>query len=112
MTQTMNCFVTHGIGKVGLMEKPIPGPRPNDAIICTKVALICTSDTHTVAGAIGDRQGLTLGHEAVGMIQEPGAGLTTGGYDGVQAHSVYHNSQRSRVRTSLSSPPATAKELS
>ena len=72
MPQTMNCFVMHGIGKVGLIEKPIPRPGPMDAIVRTTAALICTSDTHTVAGAIGDRQGLTLGHEAVGVIHELG----------------------------------------
>ena len=72
MTKTMNCFVMHGIGKVGLIEKPVPRAGPNDAIIRTTAALICTSDTHTVAGAIGDRHGLTLGHEAVGVIHELG----------------------------------------
>ena len=72
MAATMNCFVMHGIGKVGLVEKPVPRPGPIDAVIRTTAALICTSDTHTVAGAIGDRHGLTLGHEAVGVIHELG----------------------------------------
>ena len=72
MSDMMKCFVMHGIGKVGVMEKPIPRPGPNDAIIRTTATLICTSDTHTVAGAIGDRQGLTLGHEAVGVVHELG----------------------------------------
>ena len=70
MSMTMNCFVMLGIGKVGMVEKPIPRVGPNDAILRTTAALICTSDTHTVA--IGDRQGLTLGHEAVGVIHELG----------------------------------------
>ena len=61
MSEMMNCFVMHGIGKVGMIKKPIPRPGPIDAIIRTTAALICTSDTHTVAGAIGDRHGLTLG---------------------------------------------------
>ena len=72
MSELMKCFVMHGIGKVGVMDKPVPRAGPNDAIIRTTAALICTSDTHTVAGAIGDRQGLTLGHEAVGVIHELG----------------------------------------
>ena len=72
MTKTMKCFVMHGIGKVGVNEKPVPRPGPIDAIIRTTAALVCTSDIHTVAGAIGDRQGLTLGHEAVGVIHELG----------------------------------------
>ncbi len=72
MPKLMKCFVMRGIGSVGVVEKSVPRAGPNDAIIRTTAALICTSDTHTVAGAIGDRQGLTLGHEAVGVIHELG----------------------------------------
>lgn len=38
--------------------------------VANAVALICTSNVHTVAGSIGERHGLTLGHEAVGAIHE------------------------------------------
>lgn len=72
MVQTMKAFVMRAIGKVGIMEKPVPEPGPNDAIVKTTAALICTSDTHTVAGAIGERKDLTLGHEAVGVIHRLG----------------------------------------
>ncbi|HEY7162105.1 MAG TPA: NAD(P)-dependent alcohol dehydrogenase [Acidobacteriota bacterium] len=68
----MKAFVMKGIGKVGIMEKPIPEPGANDAIVRTTAALICTSDTHTVKGAIGDRMDLTLGHESVGVIYKLG----------------------------------------
>lgn len=73
---TMQAFVMQGIGNVAITEKPIPEPGPNDAIIKTTVALVCTSDTHTVAGAIGDRHNLTLGHEAVGVIHKLGSAVT------------------------------------
>lgn len=76
---TMKCFVMRGIGKVAVMEKPVPRPGPFDAIVRTTAALICTSDTHTVAGAIGDRHDLTLGHEAVGVIHELGAAVAEAG---------------------------------
>ncbi len=69
----MQTFVMKRVGEVGLMEKPIPQPGPNDAIIKTTAALICTSDTHTVAGAIGERKNITLGHEAVGVIYKLGS---------------------------------------
>jgi len=62
----------HEIGRVGFMEKPIPKPGPNDAIVRTTKALICTSDSHTVAGGVGPREDLTLGHEAVGVVHEVG----------------------------------------
>jgi len=79
MPQTMKAFVMHAIGEVGIIDKPIPRPGPNDAIIRTTAALICTSDTHTVAGAIGPRKDLTLGHEAVGVIHELGAEAAASG---------------------------------
>jgi threonine dehydrogenase-like Zn-dependent dehydrogenase len=75
MAETMQAFVMHGIGKVGFMEKPVPDPGPTDAIIKTTKALICTSDTHTVAGAIGERTDLTLGHEAVGVVAKVGSAV-------------------------------------
>ncbi|MCC6910295.1 MAG: NAD(P)-dependent alcohol dehydrogenase [Phycisphaerales bacterium] len=75
----MKAFVMHGIGEVGVVDKPLPRPGPNDAIIRTTAALICTSDTHTVAGAIGPRTNLTLGHEAVGVIHELGEAVAAAG---------------------------------
>ncbi len=68
----MKTFVMNAIDKVGFMDKPVPKPGPLDAIIKTKMALICTSDSHTVHGAIGPRENLTLGHEAVGIVHEVG----------------------------------------
>jgi threonine dehydrogenase-like Zn-dependent dehydrogenase len=68
----MKALVMQGIGKVAVVDKPIPEPGPNDAVVKTTAALICTSDAHTVAGAIGDRKNLTLGHEAVGIVYRLG----------------------------------------
>ena len=41
---SMKAFVMKAIGQVGFMEKPIPHPGPNDAIVKTTKALTCTSD--------------------------------------------------------------------
>ncbi len=71
----MKAFVMKGLGKVGFSQKPIPSPGPKDAIIKTTHALVCTSDVHTVGGAIGDRKDLTLGHEAVGIIHKLGSAV-------------------------------------
>lgn len=76
MADTMKAFVMKGIGKVGFMEKPIPEPGPNDAVVKTTRALVCTSDVHTLKGAIGDRKDLTFGHEAVGIIYKLGSEVT------------------------------------
>ena len=69
----MKAFVMNGLDRVGYAEKPVPRPGPNDAIVKTTRALICTSDAHTVHGAIGPRENLTLGHEAVGIVHEVGS---------------------------------------
>jgi threonine dehydrogenase-like Zn-dependent dehydrogenase len=69
----MKAFIMKSIGQVGVMDKPIPRPGPNDAIVRTTKALICTSDSHTVGGGIGPRENLTLGHEAVGVVHEVGS---------------------------------------
>jgi isopropanol dehydrogenase (NADP+) len=69
----MKAFVMREIGSVGFVEKPIPEAGPNDAIIKTSVALVCTSDSHTVHGAIGQRKDITLGHEAAGIVYKVGS---------------------------------------
>ncbi|MGC2288826.1 MAG: NAD(P)-dependent alcohol dehydrogenase [Thermoplasmata archaeon] len=71
----MRAFVMQQIGRVALVDKPVPEPGPNDAIVRTTAALICTSDSHTVRGAIGERHNLTLGHESVGVVHRLGAAV-------------------------------------
>ncbi|MBH5333833.1 NAD(P)-dependent alcohol dehydrogenase [Streptomyces pactum] len=68
----MKAFVMKEIGSVGFMEKPVPDIGDRDALVRTTTALICTSDSHTVAGGIGPRENLTLGHEAVGVVEAVG----------------------------------------
>jgi isopropanol dehydrogenase (NADP+) len=73
----MKAFVMKQIGQVGFMDKPIPEPGPNDAVVRTTKSLICTSDSHTVGGGIGPRTDLTLGHEAVGVVHAVGSEVKT-----------------------------------
>lgn len=70
--QDMNAFVMRAVGETGFMHKPIPRPGPNDAVVKTGVALVCTSDCHVVNGSIGKRFNLTLGHEATGVVHRLG----------------------------------------
>jgi threonine dehydrogenase-like Zn-dependent dehydrogenase len=48
MAGTMRAFVIKKVGETGIVEKPIPEPGPEEAIVKTTAALICTSDVHTV----------------------------------------------------------------
>lgn len=77
MSGKMKAFVMKRIGEVCVMDKPIPeDPGHNDAIIKTTTALVCTSDVHTVKGAIGERTDHTLGHEACGIVDRVGSAVT------------------------------------
>lgn len=71
----MKAFVMRRIGETGFADKPVPDPGPNDAVVKTTRALVCTSDTHTLCGAIGERTDLTLGHEAVGTVHSLGCAV-------------------------------------
>lgn len=64
------------IGKVGVVEKPIPEPGPNDAVVKTTASLICTSDVHTVRGVLEIPELRLLGHESVGVVYKRGANVT------------------------------------
>ena len=63
-------------GEFGLEEKPIPTAGPGEAVIQVKLTTICGTDIHIVRGEYSVAEGLTLGHEAVGLIHELGAGVT------------------------------------
>ena len=74
-TGTMRAFVIAGLNKTALVEKPIPVPGPEEAVVRTTAALICTSDVHTVRGAIPVPAGRTLGHESVGVVHSLGSAV-------------------------------------
>lgn len=69
----MHALVLAEVGRVALARKPIPTPGPNDAVVKTTAAMICTSDVHTVGGAIEVPDGRTLGHESVGVVHAIGS---------------------------------------
>lgn len=75
MPANMRAFVMKQIGEVGIVEKPIPEPGPNEAVVRTTTALVCTSDVHTVKGAIPIEPNRTLGHEAVGVVHALGSAV-------------------------------------
>ena len=68
----MKALIMKGLNDVAILERPIPSAGPNDAIIKTTLAMVCTSDCHTVAGGLGEIKDRVLGHEAVGVIHELG----------------------------------------
>jgi threonine dehydrogenase-like Zn-dependent dehydrogenase len=74
-TATMKAFVFKEIGEVDVVKKPIPEPGPNEAVVRTTTAMVCTTDVHNVRGAIPVEPNVTLGHEAVGTVQALGSSI-------------------------------------
>jgi alcohol dehydrogenase len=72
----MKANVFRGRGQFGLEEKPIPKPGPGEAVIKVRLTTICGTDIHIAQGEYPVQPGLTIGHEAVGAINEIGAGVT------------------------------------
>ncbi len=70
----MKAVVYHGIGDVRIDDVPEPKiEAPNDAIVRTTASAICGTDLHFVRGSFeGMQEGQTVGHEAVGIVEETG----------------------------------------
>ena len=66
-------------GKFGLEEKPLPTAGIGEAVVRVRLTTICGTDIHIVRGEYPVAPGLTIGHEAVGVIHELGPGVT--GYE-------------------------------
>jgi threonine dehydrogenase-like Zn-dependent dehydrogenase len=75
----MQANVFQGDGIFGLESKPIPHAGVGEAVVKVRLTTICGTDIHIVKGEYPIAKGLTIGHEAVGIIHELGAGLT--GYE-------------------------------
>jgi len=69
--------VWHGIGDVRLDEVPEPTVQePTDAVVRITTSAICGTDLHFIRGTMpGMAEGRVLGHEAVGVVEEVGAGV-------------------------------------
>jgi threonine dehydrogenase-like Zn-dependent dehydrogenase len=73
----VRAVVFDGVGGVRLAEVPEPIlEEPGDAIIRVTHAAICGSDLHFVHGKAPIDPGETLGHEAVGVVEAIGDGVT------------------------------------
>jgi len=69
----MKGFAMKSIGKVAWIEKERPVCGALDAIVRPIAVSPCSSDIHTVwEGALGEREDMILGHEAVGEVVEVG----------------------------------------
>ena len=65
-------------GNFILTEKPRPTlQHDRDAIVRVTLASICSSDLHILHGSVPRAvEGITVGHEMVGGVEEVGSGVT------------------------------------
>ena len=73
---TMRANVFRGTGRFGIEEVPRPRAGPGEAVIRVTLTTICGTDLHIVRGEYPVRDGLVIGHEPVGVVEELGAGLS------------------------------------
>ena len=69
-------YIEHG--KFALLDKPKPVlTDPRDAVVRVTLASICTSDLHIKHGSVPRAvEGITVGHEMVGVVEAVGASVT------------------------------------
>ncbi|MGR3780506.1 MAG: alcohol dehydrogenase catalytic domain-containing protein, partial [Albimonas sp.] len=70
----MKAVVFRGIGDIRVEDVPDPKiEAPTDAIVRLTSSAICGTDLHFVRGTMpGMKEGLILGHEGVGVVEEVG----------------------------------------
>jgi len=76
MGKMMKAAVFHGPGDIHLDRKPIPLARAGEAVLRVTLTTICGTDLHILRGEYPVERGLTVGHEAVGVIEQIGDGVT------------------------------------
>ncbi len=73
---TMKALVFRGPGQIGIESVPIPKPGLGEAVLRVTLTTICGTDLHILKGEYAVKPGLVIGHEAVGVIHEIGAGVS------------------------------------
>src|SRR4051794_22552974 len=61
---------------VELADVTVPDPGPGEAVVKISACGVCHTDLHYREGGIGDDYPYLLGHEAAGVVEAVGAGVT------------------------------------
>jgi threonine dehydrogenase-like Zn-dependent dehydrogenase len=90
LPKTMQALRLQEVGRLELVELPVPKPGPNEVLVKTSATTICTSDLNDIAGnVLGMQLTLVMGHEGAGRVAVVGEqvrGLVVG--QPVAAHRV------------------------
>ncbi len=76
-SQTVRGVVAMAKGlPVSIQEIVIPDPGPGEAVVKIQACGVCHTDLHYREGGINDEFPFLLGHEAAGIVESVGAGVT------------------------------------
>ena len=75
-TESMKALVFHGPNQIAVENMPRPRPGYGEAVIRVTLTTICGTDVHILRGEYPVEPGLIIGHEAVGIIDELGPGIS------------------------------------
>jgi S-(hydroxymethyl)mycothiol dehydrogenase len=77
MPQTVQGVVARAKGEpVTLADIVVPDPGPGEAVVRVQACGVCHTDLHYREGGINDEFPFLLGHEAAGIVEALGAGVT------------------------------------
>ncbi|WP_431043677.1 S-(hydroxymethyl)mycothiol dehydrogenase [Streptomyces sp. P1-3] len=77
MTQQVRGVIASGKGEqVSVETIVIPDPGPGEAVVRVQACGVCHTDLHYREGGINDDFPFLLGHEAAGVVESVGAGVT------------------------------------
>jgi len=74
--ERMRATVFHGKDQIRVEEVERPHAGVGEAVIRVTLTTICGTDLHILRGEYAVREGLIIGHEPVGVIEELGTGVT------------------------------------
>jgi len=77
MSQVVQGVVARGKGQpVELTDVVVPDPGPGEAVVAVQACGVCHTDLHYREGGINDDFPFLLGHEAAGVVESVGEGVT------------------------------------
>ena len=77
MPQQVRGVVAQGKGKpVSVETIVVPDPGPGEAVVAVQACGVCHTDLHYREGGINDEFPFLLGHEAAGIVESVGDGVT------------------------------------
>ncbi len=77
MPQTVRGVVSRTVGEpVTIEEIVVPDPGPDEAVVAVQACGVCHTDLHYREGGINDEFPFLLGHEAAGVVEAVGEGVS------------------------------------